>query len=614
MLHYFLSSTDPPRFLFPRRSISIAWNGETGRVYEITVNLNSALIEVFTTMPENIKVPIISPDDNEVVTQAIKKDNRVIQRCLALGISNMDLVYSSATWPIGYIEDRPEYANLKRPYQVYMYTQNFNGDNAYAHPLPFVVIVDVIGPVVVAIENLPTHAEYDSGENQNGNVVPKTPSNYDSDFRPPNFLRRDDKPIKVSSPKGPSYKVKGNLIEWQKFKIRIGFTAREGLILHHVTYNDNGTVRPILYRASISELGSIYGDPRPPFHRKYSMDASQVGLGWLSDELISQEDCVGETTFFNVTVNNNFGDPVVIRKGICVTEEDAGILWKHVDFRNKKSVTVRSHRLVISFISTTGNYDFLLSWIFYQDASIQFEGSFTGIVSTNMLAVGGTNGGFGSVVFPQVNAQYHQHVVALRLDTEIDGNANSVEMRDVVPVTGPTGSNENPYGQGITVLNTPLKTQADGRTKISPLTGRVWVITNPQAIHPATNSPVGWKLMPSETAQIMAKPDSPMVNPKLGFLFDDVWITRYEEGHLYAGGTYLNNSGLPEWVGTDPGGSIENTDIVLWHVFSPVHIPRVEDFPVMSSESHQVWLKPHNFFIENPAIDVPPPRLRKHEF
>lgn len=75
-------------------------------------------------------------------------------------------------------------------------------------------------------------------------------------------------------------------------------------------------------------------------------------------------------------------------------------------------------------------------------------------------------------------------------------------MRDVVPVTGPTGSNENPYGQGITVLNTPLKTQADGRTKISPLTGRVWVITNPQAIHPATNSPVGWKLMPSETAQV----------------------------------------------------------------------------------------------------------------
>lgn len=46
MLHYFLSSTDPPRFLFPRRSISIAWNGETGRVYEITVNLNSGKIKI----------------------------------------------------------------------------------------------------------------------------------------------------------------------------------------------------------------------------------------------------------------------------------------------------------------------------------------------------------------------------------------------------------------------------------------------------------------------------------------------------------------------------------------------------------------------------------------
>jgi Cu2+-containing amine oxidase len=35
-----------------------------------------------------------------------------------------------------------------------------------------------------------------------------------------------------------------------------------------------------------------------------------------------------------------------------------------------------------------------------------------------------------------VNAQFHQHFFAVRLDTEFDGNQNTVSTVDVVPSSG----------------------------------------------------------------------------------------------------------------------------------------------------------------------------------
>jgi primary-amine oxidase len=74
---------------------------------------------------------------------------------------------------------------------------------------------------VIGFEDLPTHDDSDAS-NKVGNTVPKRESNYDYRLRDGKFLRRDDKPIVVESPEGPSYTVKGNQIQWQKWKMRVG--------------------------------------------------------------------------------------------------------------------------------------------------------------------------------------------------------------------------------------------------------------------------------------------------------------------------------------------------------------------------------------------------------
>ena len=51
------------------------------------------------------------------------------------------------------------------------------------------------------------------------------------------------------------------------------------------------------------------------------------------------------------------GTAFVIQNVICIHEEDAGLLWKHTDFRvNGRGHAVRARRLVVQMICTLANY------------------------------------------------------------------------------------------------------------------------------------------------------------------------------------------------------------------------------------------------------------------
>ena len=48
---------------------------------------------------------------------------------------------------------------------------------------------------------------------------------------------------------------------------------------------------------------------------------------------------------------------MIIKNAICIHEEDAGLLWKHTDYRpGGRAQTVRSRRLVVSMVCTLANY------------------------------------------------------------------------------------------------------------------------------------------------------------------------------------------------------------------------------------------------------------------
>ena len=140
--------------------------------------------------------------------------------------------------------------------------------------------------------------------------LPPLTGNYTAESLGP--LRQDLKPLEITQPEGPSYTVDGYEVRWQKWRFRIGFTSREGLVLHQLAYEDQGRVRPILYRASLSEMQVPYGDPTRTHRKKNAFDVGEYGIGRMANSLKLGCDCVGVIQYFDAHMVNMAGEPETI--------------------------------------------------------------------------------------------------------------------------------------------------------------------------------------------------------------------------------------------------------------------------------------------------------------
>jgi primary-amine oxidase len=153
----------------------------------------------------------------------------------------------------------------------------------------------------------------------------------------------------------------------------------------------------------------------------------------------------------------------------CLHEEDYGILWKHYEFRTKRS-RCGGPSLVISFFTTVGNYDYGFFWYFYQDGTIQLEVKLTGIIQTAAIAAGKSYP-WGGMVAENLGGPTHQHFFNARLHMMLDGEGNTVTEHEFRP--RPWGT-DNPYGNVFdTTTCAPRERDAVRETMAGPdATGR----------------------------------------------------------------------------------------------------------------------------------------------
>jgi primary-amine oxidase len=123
-------------------------------------------------------------------------------------------------------------------YQTFLYMRDpANPSEAdschYAFPLPFSPIVSTETMKVTRLDFLPTGADNTIKPTQP--YKPRPANEYVSEYQ---TLRTDLKPLHVVQPEGASFKVTeqgtSHVLEWQKWRMRIGFNQREGMVLHDV--------------------------------------------------------------------------------------------------------------------------------------------------------------------------------------------------------------------------------------------------------------------------------------------------------------------------------------------------------------------------------------------
>jgi primary-amine oxidase len=433
----------------------------------------------------------------------------------------------------------------------------------------------------------------------------------DGSYRPEDQprLRNDLRPIAIAQPEGPSFTIDQNLVRWQKWRLRVGFDPYEGLVLHQVAYEDEaaGRTRPILHRASISEMVVPYGDPSPVHGWRNAFDAGEWGLGRLANSLELGCDCVGEVRYLDAVLADEQGRPSTIANAICLHEEDYGIGWKHVDLHTGHTEVRRSRRLVVSFVSTVGNYEYGFFWYFYLDGTIQLEVKLTGIVSPmafDPAVASGDAPDFANVVADGVAAPHHQHLFNARLDFDVDGPTNVVQEVEAEPV--PPGP-DNPWANAFRQKVTTLATERQARRNVDASRSRSWRIVNP-SVRNGLGQPVAYRLLPTMATPVMLADPASSVGQRAGFARHNLWVTPYAPDERRAAGEFPNQhdggDGLPRWTAGDR--PLTDTDVVCWYTFGVTHFARPEDWPVMPVEYCGFVLSPAGFFDRNPALDVPP--------
>ncbi len=564
-------------------------------VYEAVVSLSQGGVRSWREIP-GVQAPLTA-DEIAGFEEAVKRDPRWQEAMRRRGVTDFDRAKLDP-WPLGYNgpEDAPERGRFARP--LTWVSSGEEGDNAYARPVEGLIVrFDLDQMQVVDVEDHGTVPLPPRPGNYTAEAI-RTPENFPSFTAGP---RTDLRPVEITQPSGPSFEVSGHEVRWQRWRLRVGFTPREGLVLHDVGYEDSGAVRPILYRASLSEMFIPYGDPSPTHYRKNVFDMGEAGIGVLANSLELGCDCLGDVYYFDGFVNDSQGRAVRIPNAICMHEEDNGVLWKHTDYRSGRAEVRRSRRLVISMFTTVGNYDYGFFWYFYQDGSIEYEVKLTGVISNGSLPAG-VRPRYGTLVAPGVYGPNHQHIFCVRLDMTVDGPLNSVVECDSVAVEpGP----DNPHGNAWQVTRTPLRREAEAQRLADTNSARFWRIEN-AARRNAVGDPVAYRLEPGPSTPPLQRLDTHAIR-RAQFATRNLWVTAYEPDELFAAGTYPyqhpGGAGLPEWVQADR--PLEDSDLVVWHTFVAHHVVRSEDWPVMPVTTAGFKLRPDGFFDGNPALDVP---------
>ena len=581
---------------FSRRALVVVLDRANARSFEAVVDLREKTVASFTPIASG--QPLITDVELKEVAGIVRRDRAWQDAMQKRGITDFSQVMVDP-WAPGLLDPATE-PPARRWVRALSYLRSPNR-NGYGRPIEGVVALVDLGArkvervIDTGVRPIPPAAELSLAAN--------TPS------------RTAPRPLVQTQPQGRSFAIRGNEIRWQQWQFRVSIHPREGLVLHTVGYEDSGRMRSILYRASLSEMLVPYADPESTWSFRNAFDAGEYGIGRLTNNLERGTDAPAHATFLPAIFADDLGAPEEPRsRAIAVYERDGGVLWKHYQFDDGPRGTNYSRRareLVVSWIATVGNYDYGLNWVFRQDGTLELEAFLTGIllakgVTAETEVEHGANDNsarFWHLVGPNVAAPHHQHFFNFRLDFDVDGAApNAVRETNVRAAPADAA---NPAFNAFVMEETALRQEQDARRDLDLQTSRKWLVINPESRN-SLGQPAGYLLAPAESGVPYLYPQSP-IRQRAAFINHHFWATPFDAAEMHAAGPYPNQSapgeGLAKWTaGNRP---LEGRDVVVWYTFAVTHVPRPEEWPVMSAHTTGFKLLPVSFFSRNPALTVP---------
>ncbi len=531
-------------------------------------------------------------DDFMAVQKIVIGSQEYIDALKKRGIDDPSKVMTTPL-TVGYFDGKDGLKQEDRLLKVVSYLDTGDG-NYWAHPIEnLVAVVDLVGKKIIKIEE--------------GAIVPvpMEPRPYDGRDREPVA----HKPLEITEPEGKNYTITGNMIHWQNWDFHLSLDSRVGPIISTVTFNDNGKKRQVMYEGSLGGMIVPYGDPDVGWYFKAYLDSGDYGMGTLTSPLVRGKDVPSNAVLLNQTIPDYTGAPMEIPRAMAIFERYAGPEYKHQEM-NQPNVSTERRELVVRWISTVGNYDYIFDWIFHENGTIGIDAGATGIEAVKGVTAktmhdpsAKEDTKYGTLIDHNIVGTTHQHIYNFRLDMDVDGTNNSLVAMD--PEVKPNTAG-GPRTSSLQINQYNIDTEQQAAQKFDP--GTIRLLSNTSKENRMGN-PVSYQIIPyaggTHPVATGAKfaPDE-WIYHRLSFMDKQLWVTRYHPNEMYPEGKFPNRSTQDTGLGqfSKDNESLDNQDDVVWMTTGTTHVARAEEWPIMPTEWVHTLLKPWNFFDETPSL------------
>lgn len=179
-------------------------------------------------------------------------------------------------------------------------------------------------------------------------------------------------PIMVN-PQGVRYSVNGRHVSWLGWSMHLGQSLQLGLSLNDIRFDSER----IIYELSLQNAFAGYSGFTNPIQAASQYSDNGWGMGWDRHELIPGVDCPSSATFLP---NDFYVDGTVrsVNRSVCVFEQPDNLpIMRHYEKYDddlKSTAGIPRTSLVVRTVATVYNYDYIISYVFYMDASVQVGG------------------------------------------------------------------------------------------------------------------------------------------------------------------------------------------------------------------------------------------------
>ncbi|MDJ1096655.1 primary-amine oxidase, partial [Klebsiella pneumoniae] len=342
---------------------------------------------------------------------------------------------------------------------------------------------------------------------------------------------------------------------------------------------------------------------------KAYLDSGDYGMGTLTSPIVRGKDAPSNAVLLDETIADYTGKPTTIPGAVAIFERYAGPEYKHLEM-GKPNVSTERRELVVRWISTVGNYDYIFDWVFHDNGTIGIDAGATGIEAVKGVLAktmhdpsAKEDTRYGTLIDHNIVGTTHQHIYNFRLDLDVDGENNTLVAMD--PEVKPNTAG-GPRTSTMQVNQYTIDSEQKAAQKFDP--GTIRLLSNTSKENRMGN-PVSYQIIPyaggTHPAATGAKfaPDE-WIYHRLSFMDKQLWVTRYHPTERYPEGKYPNRSahdtGLDQYAKDDE--SLTNHDDVVWITTGTTHVARAEEWPIMPTEWAHALLKPWNFFDETPTL------------